>query len=95
MLIQLQLKFSSGFVVLSPGAKERIRNLGFKNKPIILIPNGCDTDYLKPLSFKNTNSINAVYFGAHGYANGLDYLVDFSKWLNFNHFEQQCYRLTT
>tara|TARA_B100001250_G_C19817464_1_gene799560 strand:+ start:16898 stop:18100 length:1203 start_codon:yes stop_codon:yes gene_type:complete len=83
-LEKLIYKFSSGFVVLSPGAKERIRNLGFKNKPIILIPNGCDTDYLKPLSFKNTNSINAVYFGAHGYANGLDYLVDFSKWLNKN-----------
>lgn len=84
ILEKLIYNFSSAFVVLSPGAGERIRELGFKKKEIVLIPNGCDTDFFKPVILKSFGNINAVYFGAHGYANGLDYVINFSKWLKEN-----------
>ncbi len=84
LLEKLIYNFSSSFVVLSPGAGDRIRELGFNKKDIILIPNGCDTEFFKPIFSKDSESINAVYFGAHGYANGLDYVINFSKWLQKN-----------
>jgi glycosyltransferase involved in cell wall biosynthesis len=86
LLEKLIYKFSSAFVVLSPGAGDRIRELGFDKKDIVLIPNGCDTEFFKPIFNKEYKSINAVYFGAHGYANGLDYVINFSKWLQKNQF---------
>lgn len=88
ILEKIIYSLSSAFVVLSPGAGDRIRDLGFKKKEIALIPNGCDTEFFKPVTLKSFGSINAVYFGAHGYANGLDYIINFSKWLKINKIDK-------
>ena len=70
-------------IALSPGIKQGIERRLKKNKPVYLIPNGCDLDLFKP--GKHPKSIFpgcaeedfiSIFIGAHGMANGLDAALD-------------------
>jgi len=71
---------------LSPGICEGIKKRAGQNKPITLIPNGCDLEVFKPAKSKDINlkginptDIIAVFTGAHGIANGLDAILNAAK----------------
>lgn len=79
---------------LSPGICEGIRKRSQTDKPIEMIPNGCDLDIFQPGNRENlqlngiakTDTV-AVFTGAHGIANGLDAVLDMAvelKRLNRN-----------
>jgi len=64
---------------LSPGIVNGIRRRAQKNKPVAMIPNGCDFDLFADLDVESLrpagmdeNSLMAVFTGAHGQANGLE-----------------------
>lgn len=70
---------------LAPGIVDGIRTGGGKNKPIAMIPNGCDTDLFDAGAHwetKNSAPLNvanpllALFAGTHGTANGLDAVLD-------------------
>jgi glycosyltransferase involved in cell wall biosynthesis len=69
-------KTATSCIGLSPGIVNGIKNKApYKN--IAMIPNGCD---LKSLDYNKKNKkFNAVFTGAHGFANGLDALLDAAK----------------
>lgn len=79
---------------LSPGICEGIRKRSQKNKPVKMIPNGCDLDIFQPgnrenLQLKGVSQTDtvAVFTGAHGIANGLEAVLDMAadlKRLNRN-----------
>ena len=68
---------------LSPGICDGIRRRSQKNKPIVMIPNGCDLQIFTP---DNKGKLNlagisesdkvAIFTGAHGIANGLDAVLN-------------------
>jgi glycosyltransferase involved in cell wall biosynthesis len=72
-----------GGVALSPGIADAMRRRSAKNKPITMVPNGCD---LEDFGFGNpefqspewfpANGLRCVFTGAHGLANGLDAVLD-------------------
>lgn len=71
---------------LSPGICEGIKKRSQKNKPIEMIPNGCDLDVFKSGNRKDLDlpgieptDIVAVFTGAHGVANGLDNVLEGAK----------------
>lgn len=71
---------------LAPGICDAIRAHSQKDKKVILIPNGCDLDLMKPGKRANLNlqgvsptDMVAVFTGAHGVANGLDAVLDAAK----------------
>ena len=63
---------------MQAGIKKRLR----KKKPVVLIPNGCDLDLFRPLDETvkvgegAKKPITALFAGAHGYANGLEKVLD-------------------
>ena len=70
-------------IALSPGIKEGIEKKLKREKPVYLIPNGCDLELFTPgLSSKTLipgckeEDFIAVFIGAHGMANGLDAALD-------------------
>ncbi len=70
-------------VALSPGIQKGIQRRLKKDKPVYLIPNGCDLDLFKPGNHVKTiipgcteQNFVAVFIGAHGIANGLDAALD-------------------
>lgn len=66
-------------VGLSPGMVEGIRKRSSANKPIALIPNGCDVDLFQTSTSKvevGARPFTAIFSGAHGKANGLDAVLD-------------------
>ncbi|MCJ8164441.1 glycosyltransferase family 4 protein [Pontibacter sp. E15-1] len=71
-------------VALSPGIQEGIRaKLNDKSKPVYLVPNGCDLDFLVPgrepktkIPMVREDDFVAIFTGAHGIANGLDAALD-------------------
>lgn len=69
---------SDACVGLSPGIVDGIRKRTSKNKPITLIPNGCDLDLFDRARGQSeaSGSFAAVFSGAHGKANGLDAVLD-------------------
>lgn len=79
---------------LSPGICEGIRKRSQKNKPVEMIPNGCDLDIFQPgnrenLQLKGVSQTDtvAVFTGAHGIANGLEAVLNMAaelKRLNRN-----------
>lgn len=79
---------------LSPGICEGIRKRSQTDKPVEMIPNGCDLDIFQPgnreslqLSGIAKTDTVAVFTGAHGIANGLDAVLDMAaklKRLNRN-----------
>jgi len=69
---------------LSPGIVEHIESL-VKNKPVEMIPNGCDLSFFQQESeviawdgIKETDFI-VIFAGAHGIANGLDAVLNVAK----------------
>jgi glycosyltransferase involved in cell wall biosynthesis len=70
-------------IALSPGVSEGIKRRLKNDKPIHLIPNGCDTDIFVPgyqskseMLGLNEDDFVAIFTGAHGFANGLDAALD-------------------
>jgi len=70
-------------IALSPGIKEGIEKKLKREKPVYLIPNGCDLELFTPgLSSKTLipgckeEDFISVFIGAHGMANGLDAALD-------------------
>lgn len=68
---------------LSPGICEGIRRRSQKNKPIVMIPNGCDLQIFTPANKGKLNlpgisesDTVAIFTGAHGIANGLDAVLN-------------------
>lgn len=70
-------------VALSPGIQLGIEKRLSKEKPVYLIPNGCDLDLFKPGEHTKTiipgcsdDDFVSLFIGAHGIANGLDAALD-------------------
>lgn len=74
-------------IAASPGMKEGIMNYGIPDDKIDVITQGCDLDLFSPdndgASQRNRlgigNRMAAIYFGAMGMANGLEYLLDAAR----------------
>ena len=74
-------------VALSPGMKEGIVRAGVSPDKISVVPNGSDTTLFKPnldgsywrKELGLSDRFAAVYFGAMGQANGLDYVIDAAR----------------
>ena len=71
---------------LAPGICDAIRDHAQKNKRVVLIPNGCDLNIMKPgsrtdlhLEGIGEHDLVAIFPGAHGVANGLDAVLDGAK----------------
>ena len=74
-------KYADACVGLSPGIVSGIKNK-YPTKRVKLIPNGCDLGLVKKLKTKpKTSKLIAAFTGAHGYANGLDSVLDIAKYL--------------
>jgi len=86
LLEWLSYRFADACIGLSPGICEGIRKRAGQNKPVVMIPNGCDLEIFKPdlrkeiclKGVKPTDKI-AVFTGAHGIANGLDAVLNAAK----------------
>lgn len=82
-LEKISYRRADACIGLSPGICEGIAKRAQKNKPIAMIPNGCDLDLFEPGNRKNlvlegikpTDTV-AVFTGAHGIANGLHAVLD-------------------
>lgn len=77
---------ADGCIGLSPGICEGIKRRSQKNKPIVMVPNGCDLDIFNPslktklnLDGIDDNDKVAIFTGSHGIANGLDAVLDAAK----------------
>lgn len=82
----LSYHLADGCIGLSPGICEGIKKRSQKNKPIAMVPNGCDLEIFKPtlreplkLEGIKPNDKVAIFTGAHGIANGLDAVLDMAK----------------
>lgn len=70
-------------IALSPGISAGIKKKLKREKPVYLIPNGCDLDLFQPgrasksiIPGVEEDQLVAVFTGAHGFANGLDNALD-------------------
>lgn len=79
-------------VGLSPGIREGIQKRLKKEKPVYLIPNGCDLELFTPGRFAKSiipgcdeKDFIAIFIGAHGIANGLDAALDAAAVLKRRH----------
>ena len=76
-------------VALSPGMKDGIVRAGVPAEKVTVIPNGCDLDLFRPDLDGSAqrkrlglgDRFAAIYFGAMGMANGLEYVIDAAKML--------------
>jgi glycosyltransferase involved in cell wall biosynthesis len=74
-------------VALSPGMKEGIVRTGVAEERVTVIPNGSDLDLFRPdldgTDWRNRLGLGkrfaAIYFGAMGLANGLEYVIEAAK----------------
>ena len=82
---------ASHIIALSPGIREGIRSSGVEEEQITMIPNMSKKSlfYPHPPNLKlasalgiDTGCFNAVHFGALGFANGLDYVIEAANLLN-------------
>jgi len=75
-------KYSDACIGLSPGIVSGIKKKS-SGKRVELIPNGCDLDIVKNIhkEKKKGSKLIAAFAGAHGYANGLDSVLDVAKLL--------------
>lgn len=77
-------------VALSPGMKDGIVRAGVPAERVTVIPNACDCDLFRSdldgSIWRNRLSLGerftAVYFGAMGLANGLDYVIEAARLLS-------------
>jgi glycosyltransferase involved in cell wall biosynthesis len=82
----LSYKFADGCIALSPGIKAGIEKRLLISKPVIMIPNGCDLELFYPgktpktlIPGINEHHFVAIFTGAHGFANGLDAVLNSAK----------------
>jgi len=75
-------------IALSPGIAAGIKKRLKKEKPVYMIPNGCDLDLFQPGNAPKSvipgveeAQLVAVFTGAHGFANGLDNALDAASYL--------------
>jgi glycosyltransferase involved in cell wall biosynthesis len=74
-------------VALSPGMKEGIVRTGVAEKSVTVIPNGSDLDLFRPdldgTAWRTRLGLGdrfaAIYFGAMGLANGLEYVIEAAR----------------
>jgi glycosyltransferase involved in cell wall biosynthesis len=74
-------------VALSPGTKEGIVRTGVPAEKVTVIPNGCDLDLFRPdvdgsaarERLRLGEKFAALYFGAMGLANGLEYAIEAAR----------------
>jgi len=73
----LTYQMADGLIGLSPGIVKGIRKRTKRDKPISMIPNGCDAYFsisniepIRPVEV-STNDFLAIFTGAHGIANAL------------------------
>ena len=74
-------------VALSPGMKEGIVRAGVPAERVTVIPNCCDLDLFRPdlggSNWRNQLGLGerftAIYFGAMGLANGLEYIIEAAR----------------
>ena len=72
-------KSADGIIGLAPGIVSGIRKK-VPNKNIVMIPNGCDNNLIKKKNnFQSRNKFIATFTGAHGFANGLNIILDAAK----------------
>ena len=83
MLESLSYNKADACIALSPGIEEGIKKRLKKQKPVHLVPNGCDLELFRPGKHPKTiypgcteNDFISVFIGAHGIANGLDAALD-------------------
>ena len=77
-------------IALSPGMKDSIVRIGVPENQVTVIPNCCDLDLFRPeLNGEDSrkrlglgNRFAAVYFGAMGFANGLEYVIEAARILS-------------
>ncbi len=87
VLERMSYNYADACVALSPGIQEGIRaKLKDKSKPVYLVPNGCDLDFLVPghapkskIPMVDDSDFVAIFTGAHGIANGLDAALDAAR----------------
>jgi glycosyltransferase involved in cell wall biosynthesis len=78
---------ASQIVTLSPGMKEGIVKAGIPAERVTVIPNACDLDLFRPdldISYWHQKlglggHFAAIYFGAMGKANGLEYIIEAAR----------------
>jgi len=98
ILEHLSYNKADACIALSPGIERGIRKQLKKEKPVYLVPNGCDLNLFKPGDHPKTifrecdeGNFIAVFIGAHGIANGLDSVLDaavvLSRDLNSGHIK--------
>lgn len=74
-------------VALSPGMKEGIVRTGIPAEQVTVIPNGSDLDLFRPdldgsvwrNQLQLSDRFAAIYFGAMGLANGLEYIIEAAR----------------
>lgn len=78
-------------IALSPGIEAGIKNRLKRDKPVYMIPNGCDLHLFKPGNYPKSiypgcdeKDFISVFIGAHGIANGLDAALDAAAELKKN-----------
>lgn len=83
VLERLSYNKADACIALSPGIKEGIEKKLKREKPVHLIPNGCDLELFTPGESSKSiipgckeEDFVAVFIGAHGMANGLDAALD-------------------
>lgn len=78
---------SDHIVALSPGIKDGVLSYGIDPGIISVIPNGCDLDLFSPsvngrparVRLGLGDRFTVTYFGAMGFANGLDYVLEAAR----------------
>ena len=67
-----------GCIGLSPGIVRGIQRRSQRDKPVAMVPNGCDLDLFRAEDRTRApgTPLTAVFTGAHGMANGLEAVLD-------------------
>ncbi|MDD3101653.1 MAG: glycosyltransferase family 4 protein [Patescibacteria group bacterium] len=83
-------KKAKKIITLLPLAKKYITALGIDEKKIVWIPNGVDLTKFKNISKKETTDekFKVMYFGAHGLANALNYVLDAARIIQDTGYEK-------
>lgn len=96
ILESLSYNKADACVALSPGIKDGIEKKLKREKPVALIPNGCDLDLFKPGTHDKSifpgvseNQMVATFTGAHGFANGLGAALDAAAVLKQKGYEEK------
>lgn len=76
-------KSADRIIALSDGMKLGIIKRGISDNKIKVVPNGCDIEFFNSVPFKRNSNKNfiGIYAGAHGMANGLNFLIDVGLYL--------------